>query len=418
MALGPVGNFNQMKKTILISILVFLLALSVWYFFVRGNNTITLPGVLGGLPFGTAPGSTDSGATPGGENSTTTPTNTLDSNGHPISHFFKLSDAAVAGAISYKNKNGTFVRYVDRATGHIYDINPATLEKIQIVNTTETKIYAAVFKNDASSVLFRSAKDASDSIDNISLALFPPTSTSTGPLYKTQATVLRGNVDEVAVNADNTLLYSLKDTNTVNTSSFVGQNIKTLLSLPFGEWILENGASASALITTKASANADGYSYILNLKTGGMSKVLGPLPGLTSLINPNHKEIIYSYTDTAGNTAFSDLNLGNKTSISILPSTLPEKCVWSKKQTSTIFCGAPIGGPGQNQPDLWYQGVTHFTDRVWKLNTLTEAGEILTEPKKDFNIDFDLINPTLSPDEDYLFFQNKNDLSLWALKLS
>src|SRR4051812_10272863 len=116
----------MMKKTLIILSLIVLLALAIWYFFVRGNNTITLPGVLSGLPFGTAPGSTDSGTTPG-ESSTTTPTSTVDSSGHPISHFFKLSDVPVAGAISFKKNGTTLVRYVDRATGHIYDISPATL---------------------------------------------------------------------------------------------------------------------------------------------------------------------------------------------------------------------------------------------------------------------------------------------------
>ncbi|MBX4189564.1 hypothetical protein KW785_03160, partial [Candidatus Parcubacteria bacterium] len=101
----------------------------------------------------------------------------------------------------------------------------------------------------------------------------------------------------------------------------------------------------------------------------------------------------------------------------IFPTTLAEKCVWSVKQKSVIFCSTPTNGLSAEEPDNWYQGLTHFSDNIWKFDTDNTTATLLVEPKKSFGVDLDVIRPQLSPNEDYLLFINKTDLSLWALKL-
>ena len=41
----------------------------------------------------------------------------------------------------------------------------------------------------------------------------------------------------------------------------------------------------------------------------------------------------------------------------------------------------------------------------------------MVEPKPTLGIDIDAVELKLSPDEDYLIFINKTDLTLWAIKL-
>jgi hypothetical protein len=61
--------------------------------------------------------------------------------------------------------------------------------------------------------------------------------------------------------------------------------------------------------------------------------------------------------------------------------------------------------------------MSHYSDRVWRFDTDTDFANVVADPKKDFNTDIDAEHLFLSPKEDYLFFENKNDLTLWALKL-
>src|SRR3989344_4431570 len=53
---------------------------------------------------------------------------------------FRLSDLPVAGALALTRQGKTFVRYVERATGHIYEVDLSNLEKVKIVNQTLPKI--------------------------------------------------------------------------------------------------------------------------------------------------------------------------------------------------------------------------------------------------------------------------------------
>jgi hypothetical protein len=82
-----------------------------------------------------------------------------------------------------------------------------------------------------------------------------------------------------------------------------------------------------------------------------------------------------------------------------------------------LYCGIPLQGIADGEPDAWYKGISHYADRLWKFNVDVDFANIITDPKKEFNVDIDAENLFLSPNEDYLFLENKNDLTLWALKL-
>jgi hypothetical protein len=133
--------------------------------------------------------------------------------------------------------------------------------------------------------------------------------------------------------------------------------------------------------------------------------------------NANLTRIAYSF-NTGDRTVLASTNLTTGTIYNIRPVTLAEKCIWSIQKRSTLYCAAPAEGIGNGEPDLWYKGMTHFTDRIWRFDTDTDFSDVLSDPKKDFNISIDAENLFLSPKEEYLFFQNKNDLTLWALKLN
>lgn len=93
--------------------------------------------------------------------------------------------------------------------------------------------------------------------------------------------------------------------------------------------------------------------------------------------------------------------------------TLPEKCVWSKTSTSTVYCAIPWSFGSEPVPDGWWKGKVAFDDSVWKIDVNTGDASSVLEGGS-----FDIIRPILSPKEDYFFFINKKDSMLWSLRLT
>lgn len=406
------------KTTIFIIILTLILGTGILYVLLGGKGLSDSP-LIPGNPFGTPPEDATPGDTDSGTSTTTTPGDIdvpVDSEGRPIAKFFKLSDAPIAGAVSFLKNGSTTVRYVDRATGHVYEVNPLNLERVKILNTTRPHIYEAIFKQDGSGFVERSVAPGSDEVTNTSISLVPPEATTTPSMYTAEATLLRGELEDVALLPNNNLIYALKDTGAVLTASFAGASPRTVFTLPFTKWNILPVSNTSAILSTRPSSAAEGFAYTLSITSGSLTKLLGPLTALNVLPSTDGRRIAYSYIDGGENILFVKNTL-NDTSLEILPATLVEKCVWSKNRTNILICGASEEGLGPDTPDSWYQGVAHYTDKIWRFNTDTETAEILLSPKANFDIDIDVMNPILSQNEDYLFFTNKNDLSLWALKL-
>lgn len=399
------------KKTliIIIGIIVILVAgFSSWFFFFRNTTPAPNTNPTTGLPFGEGSGN----VAPGEQNSDIVGT-ISDSGNKPTNKLFQISDAPAAGFVAFSPKKDapTIVRYVDRATGHIYDVNPFTLEKTKVTNNTLPKIIEAHFKNDGGAVLLRSLTN-SDTIQNISLALNAPKASSTDALYTVTATGLRGNMGDVWVGPNNSLAYSLIDDNSISVSNFDGTKATRLFSSIFTDWRVRFDNPSNIVLVTKASANISGFAYNLDIKNGSLSKLIGPLNALTLIENPDNKKFAYSYNSN-GKTIFEVQDSTNGDITNILPVTFADKCVWSKKNTNVLYCGTPVN-IGVFEPDNWYQGKSHFSDQIWKFNMTTATSEILSEPK---GLDIDIVNISLSANEDYLIFINKNDLTLWALKL-
>ena len=416
-----------MKKPLTISIIILItlvIGFTLWTIFSRDSNTTVGEAVRNVLPFGSGG---DVNIPIQNNNNELDSSKFFDAKGVPTEKLFTLSRTPIAGYVVFNKDGDNVVRYIDRATGHIYDsILPKNLgtdpvETKKITNNTIPKIYEAYFNPNGSKVLIRSLIENTDAVENISLSLTPPkttASTSTSEsdsLYSISSTNIRGNISSVAV-VGNSLLSLVKDSSSIISSSFDGSNQKTILNTPFTDWKIISNRN-NVLLQTKAGANIPGYVYSLNIVTGSITKIINPLNGLTALINYNGSRILYSYVD--GNQTRILVQNNNKEIISEpTPATLAEKCVWSSINIDTVYCSSPNNPKLDfNEPDNWYKGITHFSDSIWVFDTKKQTQRVLLEPKLAYDIDIDAINLQLSPDEEYLIFTNKTDLTLWALKI-
>ncbi len=389
-----------------------MLALGAWYFFSRPEGSSFTETINDGLPFGMGGGDINNPASGSTDNSNSDPK----TSNIPRSHLFQISDVPVAGAVSFVKNGAEVVRYVERGTGHIVDIDPVSLAKVKIVNNTTPKIYDALFKKDGSSVIFRTIRSDGEIMDSSSIALTPPAGTSTSDVYTTKITGLPANISEVSVGQKN-IFYNIKNLPQINVSLFDGSKPSTLWSLSFSQWRLNAAGDTSLIITSKATSDTDGYSYKVGVAGGTPTKVLGPYKGLITNPDSALKRIAYSYKNGTATTLVSK-DIAKDTLYSIRPATFAEKCVWSPtSKYGTIYCAIPIQNIQKNEPEMWYQGITHYSDRLWRFDVDNDFSQAITDPKKEFNLDIDAQKLFLSPNEDYLFFQNRNDLTLWALKL-
>ncbi len=337
----------------------------------------------------------------------------------------QLTEKAVSGATFLekikedKIKIGV-VRYLEKATGHIYDIDlPAGEAGPQggvseiISNTTIPNIFEAYWSPDGKQVLTRYTENnktgIEDAVRNFSLISIATTST--------RGIFLLSTIRAVASSPkENKIFYLMPwgESYLGITASFEDKKQKQVLTTSFGEWAVAWPSERIITLLSKPSATINGYLYKLDPITGSFEKILADIPGLTGLMSPGGENVFYSQGGYSGiETGLYDV--AKKTSIPFFGLiTLPEKCVWSKLNKGIIYCAVPSILPSGRYPDDWYMGLISFADRIWKIDTIKGTTEIIST---ESGSEFDFINLFLSKNENYLFFENKKDGTLWSLQL-
>ncbi len=307
------------------------------------------------------------------------------------------------------------MQYMDRGNGHIYETASTTLNTLKISNTTYPKIYEALFPS-KESVLMRDLAQDTDIIRTRYGILKSMSATSTSPELTIQQ--LAGNITSIALSPSKSkIFYAQKVTPSGVISNTDGTSQITAFDSPIKEWLVQWPTEKTLVITTKPSANVDGYAYKIDVASKNMQKLLGNIKGLTTLMSPSGEKLLYSESEQGSPNLYSlDIKTGQVTNLFLR--TLPEKCVWSAKEKEMLYCAVPNELAITDYPDVWYQGRISFDDSIWRVNAQTAEtrlfaliGSLADEP-------LDVINPMLNPSEDYLMFQNKIDLSLWGLRLA
>jgi hypothetical protein len=395
------------KITIIIGLLLVTTGVGLWFYLSSSKDTSVEPDSLTNvLPFGSGEGEVST-SIPTGNNSGTTA-------GTKVSNLFKLSDVPVSGAVAF-NKNGSLiVRYVERATGHIVEMSPVSLAKTKIVNTTTPKVYEAIWKSDGTNVIFRTLRD-NEIIETTNYTLIPPSGTSTSDTYTTKSSSLPANISDIAAGTEK-VFYIVKNLPSVTSSLFDGTKTTIVWSSNFDQWALSSAGDSKLLLTSKVGGESAGYTYEIVAGSGSAKKLFGPVKSLSSLANKNGDWVAYSHSKD-GSLVMSTLGIKEGVRDNLPVSTFTDKCVWGTKNVSTLYCAVPNTPPSSQEPELWNKGMSRFIDVFWKFDLYTGFNTHISDPRKEFGVNIDAEKLFLSPDEDYLFFTNKNDLTLWALKL-
>lgn len=311
-------------------------------------------------------------------------------------------------------------RYVERATGNIYDVFGDTLEEHRISNTTIPRIYEALFGNSGTLVIMRYVGEDNRTIQTYEAPIPEPIIGGDGATPELTGTFMATNISDATISPDTTKLFTLAPfvgTIIGTLSNADGTSKKQIFSSQYLEWLPAWIDSKQIALTTKASAYSAGYLYFLDTGTQKTSRILGNITGLTTLVSPDGKLVLYS--QTSGNTIRTLLyNTTTRVAQDVGLKTLPEKCLWTS-DSSTIYCGVPNDIQAGSYPDAWYQGLTRFDDSLWRItvgeiNTTT----LLVSLREVAGSAIDTIKLKLASDAHYLYFIDKTNGILWQYDLT
>ena len=315
------------------------------------------------------------------------------------------------------------INYVQRNNGNIFEARSSEIGNERISNTTIPKVYEALFFNDSDSLIYRTLDENLHDVIVTYLATFD----NEGEATSTQMDSLEGvfltdNIRNITVSENDDVFALLINDEPRNTYSvgylFNSDEIsdpEVIFESEITEFITEWVDDRYIAMTTKPSYLAEGYSYVLDTQTNELIKVLNRKIGLTTNYSPDSNKVLYSYnTNGFVNTYFQLID--DREEISLGLSTLAEKCAWGPESVF-LYCAISNNVLSGDFPDAWYKGQFNFDDVLISINTETFESEIILN-REDRPTQLDIYNMKVSPNNDYLVFQNKLDLSLWMLDLT
>ena len=426
------------RRNLILLIIVLVIATAVVALLFYSNQTIeerggeaeTSGGFFSNLnPFKGGPQTTPPYVTPVGEEETNTeiPVEETEKkiltrvSGMPIAGYgvFQkerlIPDLFSDGKEQGKREFAPAIRYVDRATGEIYQTFVDDIAERKFSNTIVPKVYEALLGNNGQTIIMRYLKNDRETIQTFVINLPEEKLGEIGSPTEIKGVFLPDNITDLILSPDTTKIFYLLPAgeNAVGIIMNLKDNKKTqVVDLSFTEW-LSSLSKNTVFLTTKASALTEGFMYSADLVKKSLTREIGGLKGLTALPNPAGGLVIIS--DSGLNLGAYDIKTKELKSLGIR--TLTEKCVWAGDDI-TVYCAVPKTPSGALYPDWWYQGEISFNDQVWKIDTKSGIIALVSDLfLENGGEEIDAVKLSLDQKEDYLFFINRKNSFLWKLNL-
>jgi len=407
---------------ILISIIIIIGGL-IYFYFSIGNTPVQNPQnitpVQGNI-FGSPSNITNViSSTTGEQNGSVIPTKNL-------AKLIQIYNNPTSGSSFSVNKNKlNILRFVSRGNGNVYEYIPEseTGTPIRITNTTIPKIQETVWSSSTDSIIFRYLNSDSDNIVSFlgKITTGSGTSSILGNTGEVTGVFLTPNIQELVVNPKGDKVFGLLEKSDGlgsygMTYSLVDSGKAQVFDSPISLWQISWPKDNIITFTTKPSFNDLGYLFFFNTQTKTFDKIIGDIPGMTTLANPDATLVAYTESQNGSFNLFVR-DIKSKSDKDFKIQTTADKCVWGKKNTNILYCAVPKNIPFGSYPDDWYQGLVFFSDDIWRVDFNTGLIEQIYQVGSNENATVDAVNLKISNDDQFLSFSNKTDLSLWLLKI-
>ncbi len=424
------------SKIIILIVLLLLIAGGVyWYMFFYGpgngnpgTNSIPNNGSSGGfVPIGGPTGNPNSDQTQNQNNTINdnpNPATTTQSTNTPRQTLRLLSKEPVGGYGASTTASSTIIRWIERGRGNVLETRGDTDEIITLSNTVLPRMYDSIWNKDLSS-LIGTLLPANSDTPNVVFAKLNKQSTSTLATttnvtpYNLRGKNLPDNMLAYAISPKKDRLFMLIKENSQGVgyiSKFDGTSVTKIFAQPLTQVVVEWPEENNIAITTKAGSSVSGYLYFINPKTGIWKKIIGPITGLATKVSKDAKYVLTSSTGKEQNIVTNIYKVGSTTPIETTLRISAEKCTWGNFYKELLYCATPSIPTNGTYPDDWYKGIISSNDKIWQYN-IKSADVRLIANLLNSNSLINAFNLNTDNKDDYLFFMNKDDLSLWSLDL-
>lgn len=333
---------------------------------------------------------------------------------------FRISDKPVSGATSFLSKNSVpTVRYIERELGKIFDYEIGATEAKRISIETIPRIQEAFFMNSGGSLIARYLDRDGTTIQTYEARLVSGKGTSSPGMYALEGSFLPENISDLAVSpSGNALFYLIPRTDGASGyTRLLGERSASLsFESPAREWFGVWSSDRSLEIFSKPSSGVLSYSYTVDPKVRSVRELLPPKNGLMALGNPDQSILLFM---ESGEGLVSRLFFRRSSQVGgFKMNTLPEKCVWENSDKNFLYCAVPVKPSAALLPDDWYMGSVSYDDEVWRFNVNNSTGEQIASLNQFTLGPLDITRPFLTPDNKYLIFMNKKDLTLWGVRVA
>ncbi len=294
--------------------------------------------------------------------------------------------------------------YIDRQSGNVYNYSEQSGQITRTSNKTIPGIEQAYWIPDGSTAY----------VQYLSGATMSTVNTYALPANGNGGFFLSQDLADLAVSQTHLLALATGVNGSVaNLENTDGTGSVQAFSTPLTDIRISFAGKNQYAVFTKPTASLSGYLYLV--KNGQFSSAAGPLNGLVALVSPSGAWAIVSYT-ASGQMRMELVNLTDGSALPLPVATIADKCTWSADSTQ-VFCGIPDNPPQGAYPDDWYQGVTHFSDSLWKIDVSGRYAQLVDRISQEAGVALDIERPALDPASQAIVFTNKNNGSLWLYKL-
>lgn len=298
------------------------------------------------------------------------------------------------------------ISYIEKESGNIFEFRAHERTLTRVSNKTLPGIYDAIWAPDGSRAFARFLERGAgtESISTYALS-------RGGEGY----TLERGITQLMTSGKDSLITFkTIPSGGSIATRSTIsGTGAATLFTSPISRLSLSEGGG-SLVATTKAAAKLDGYAFLVNQTNGSFTRILGPLRGLTALVSPSGRYVLYTYLDGT-KLALAVFDTKNNSAVRLPLATLTEKCAWSSDSVA-VYCAVPTTLSG-TFPDDWYQGATRTSDRFWRIDLAGRVATQVIDPETVGAGSVDAEALTVDALNDVLVFRNRIDGTLWMYNL-
>ncbi|MFA6315492.1 MAG: hypothetical protein WC648_03960 [Candidatus Paceibacterota bacterium] len=413
--------------SIALLLIVIMAGLAYWYFVFNksdnadpvtidtGDDTANGFMPLNGDPsitpdFGT--GNDDIRATP--ETNSATPTSAT------IPTLRLLSNTPVGGYGALTTATTTIIRWVDRGRGNIFEVNTLKNDVVTLSNTVLPRVYDSIWNTNLTA--FIGTLISSDS--SKTTTLYAELQKQTIPTSTTPFSLKGKNISDsligYAVSPNGNQIFLMINENEKGigyTANFDGSRMTRIFDTPMTEVNVEWPETNTIAITTKGISSQPGFLYFVNPKTGVWKKILGPVYGLSTRTSHDAKYVIVSASGSNNDVLTGIYNVTKSANTDAVVRTLADKCSWGNFYKKLVYCAVPSKPTSGVYPDAWYRGTLSLVDKIWQIDAETNEVNLISSIVDESDRVIDAFNLGTDNKDQFLFFVNKNDLSLWSLDL-